>query len=96
MEKRKRPRTCVGCGEENPRKSMCRIVRSPEGEVRYDPTGKMPGRGAYLCEDPSCILRAKKKKALSRALRSEVEPGLYDELLQRFPPREAGSEDSCD
>ena len=94
MEKRKRPRTCVGCGEENPRRSMCRIVRSPQGEVRYDPTGKMPGRGAYLCEDSSCILGAKKKKALSRALRTEVDPGLYDELLQRLALREPSSESS--
>lgn len=94
MEKRKRPRTCVGCGEENPRRSMCRIVRSPQGEVQYDPTGKMPGRGAYLCEDSSCILGAKKKKALSRALRTEVDPGLYDELLQRLALREPSSESS--
>ena len=68
----------------------------PQGEVRYDPTGKMPGRGAYLCEDSSCILGAKKKKALSRALRTEVDPGLYDELLQRIAPRESPSESSCD
>jgi len=96
MEKRKRPRTCVGCGEENPRKVMCRLVRSPEGRVCYDPTGKMPGRGAYLCEDPSCILRAKKKKALSRALRVDVDPKVYEELLERFAAKECASESSRD
>ena len=92
MNKRKRPRTCVGCGEENPRKSMFRIVRSPEGVVCYDPTGKMPGRGAYLCEDLSCILKAKKKKALSRALRVEVSPELYEELAKKNPPERENPE----
>ena len=46
--KKQRPRTCVGCGEESPKRTLLRVVRSPEGEVRYDPTGKANGRGAYL------------------------------------------------
>ncbi|OUO93061.1 YlxR family protein [Cloacibacillus sp. An23] len=78
--KKQRPRTCVGCGEESPKRTLLRIVRSPEGEVRYDPTGKANGRGAYLCADPSCVAAAKKKKSLSRALKAEVPESLYDEL----------------
>lgn len=61
---------------------MLRIVRSPEGQVFFDPTGKAAGRGAYLCADPACIVKAKKKKALSRALKTEVEEAFYDRLLE--------------
>ena len=75
--KKQRPRTCVGCGEESPK---LRVVRSPEGEVRYDPTGKANGRGAYLCADPACVAAAKKKKSLSRALKTEVPESVYEEL----------------
>ena len=80
-DKRKSPRTCVGCGEESPKRELIRIIRTPEGEVRYDPTGKANGRGAYLCRCSDCVVLAKKKKALSRALRTEVSEDVYDSLL---------------
>lgn len=78
--KKQRPRTCVGCGEVSPKRTLLRIVRTPEGEVRCDPTGKANGRGAYLCADLSCLAAAKKKKSLSRALKTEVPGSLYDEI----------------
>ena len=78
--KKQRPRTCVGCGEESPKRTLLRVVRSPVGEVRYDPTGKANGRGAYLCADLACIAAAKKKKSLSRALKTEVPESVYEEL----------------
>lgn len=78
--KKLRPRTCVGCGEESPKRTLLRVVRSPEGEVRYDRTGKANGRGAYLCADPACIAAAKKRKSLSRALKAEVPESVYEEL----------------
>lgn len=78
--KKQRPRTCVGCGEESPKRTLLRVVRSPEGEVHYDPTGKANGRGAYLCADPACVAAAKKKKSLSRALKTEVPESVYEEL----------------
>ena len=78
--KKQRPRTCVGCGEESPKRTLLRVVRSPEGEVRYDPTGEANGRGAYLCADPACVAAAKKKKSLSRALKTEVPESVYEEL----------------
>ena len=80
-DKRKRPRTCVGCGEESPKRELIRIIRTPEGEVRYDPTGKANGRGAYLCRCSDCVALAKKKKALSRALKTDVDGVVYDSLI---------------
>ena len=78
--KRKRPRTCAGCGEESPKKVLIRVVRTPEGEIKIDPTGKVNGRGAYLCRDLNCVLAAKKKKALSRSLKVQVDDKIYETL----------------
>lgn len=88
-EKRKRPRTCVGCGEESPKRVLLRVVRSPDGEVQVDPSGKAPGRGAYVCLQRSCVLAARKKDALSRCLRTKVSPVIYDAILDRCPTEEA-------
>ncbi|MBE3549656.1 MAG: YlxR family protein [Brockia lithotrophica] len=65
-------RTCIGCGEERPKASLVRLVRTPEGEIAVDPTGRRPGRGAYLCPSRECFLRARKRRAFSRAFRTEV------------------------
>ena len=80
-EKRKRPRTCVGCGEESPKRELLRVIRTPEGEVRYDPTGRANGRGAYVCSFRECVVLAIKKKALSRALKTDVSEDVYENLL---------------
>lgn len=79
-EKKKRPRTCVGCGEASPKRALLRVVRTPEGGVRYDPTGRANGRGAYICADAACLKLAKKKNAFARVLKVEVAAQLYDEL----------------
>ncbi|NLI95595.1 MAG: YlxR family protein [Synergistaceae bacterium] len=78
--RRTRPRTCVGCGTESPKKGLIRVVRKPDGEVSIDPTGKAPGRGAYLCASADCLREAKKRKALSRCLKVVIPESLYDEL----------------
>ncbi|ANB59214.1 RNase P modulator RnpM [Anoxybacteroides amylolyticum] len=75
-------RKCVVTGEMKPKKEMIRIVRSKEGEVSIDPTGKKAGRGAYITLDKECILLAKKKKVLAYHLKAEISDDLYDELLQ--------------
>ena len=62
-------RTCVGCGTVSAKRQFVRIVRSPEGAVRPDPSGKAPGRGAYLCLNRSCWEQALKRKRLERALK---------------------------
>ena len=73
MRQRKVPiRTCVACRTKGDKKGLARVVRTPSGEIILDPTGKMPGRGAYLCPSPECLRRAVKEKRLSRALRAEV------------------------
>lgn len=75
-------RKCVATGEMKPKKEMIRIVRSKDGEVSIDPTGKKSGRGAYISLDKEAILLAQKKNPLSRHLDAEIHPSLYEELLQ--------------
>ena len=58
----------MGCGEHKPKMSMIRVVRSPEGEVSLDLTGKKSGRGAYICKSADCLRRAVKSRALARNL----------------------------
>lgn len=75
-------RKCVVTGEMKPKKEMIRVVRSKEGEVSVDPTGKKSGRGAYLTKDKDVILQAKKKKTLEKHLEVEIEDSIYEELLE--------------
>ncbi|WP_042348863.1 RNase P modulator RnpM [Bacillus massiliigorillae] len=75
-------RKCVASGEMKPKKEMIRIVRSKEGEVSIDPTGKKSGRGAYISLNKEAILSAQKKDVLSRHLDAAVDPSLYEDLLQ--------------
>ncbi len=88
QHKRKRPRTCVGCGEESSKRTLFRVVRAPDGEVRLDPSGRAPGRGAYVCLSRSCVQQAQKKNALSRCLRVKVPPEIYEALLERCDQEE--------
>ena len=62
-------RTCVVCRSTTAKRALHRIVRSPSGAVTYDPTGKAPGRGAYLCGQPACLETALKRRSLQRALK---------------------------
>ncbi|RFU71326.1 YlxR family protein [Peribacillus saganii] len=75
-------RKCVATGEMKPKKELIRIVRSKEGEVSIDPTGKKSGRGAYLSLDRESILLAKKKNTLANHLSAEIDPSLYEQLLE--------------
>lgn len=77
---RRRPRRCVGCGGELSKATLLRVVRMPEGTVSVDKTGRAPGRGAYLCRDIACVAAAKKRGALSRALKCPVDGELYAQL----------------
>ncbi len=68
MKEKKVPmRMCLGCREMKPKKTLLRIVHGPDGSVTADPTGRKPGRGAYVCPERECILRALKQKQFERA-----------------------------
>lgn len=83
MNNRKIPmRKCVSTGEMKPKKEMIRIVRTTEGEVKVDATGKLNGRGAYLTLSEEVILLAKKKGSLQRHLEVKVDDSIYNELLE--------------
>ncbi|MFC5702091.1 RNase P modulator RnpM [Cohnella faecalis] len=85
MRPRKIPqRKCVACQEMMPKKELIRIVRSPQGEITIDLSGKKPGRGAYLCGKVSCFKLAKKSKAFERALKVPVSADIYDRLEEDF------------
>lgn len=75
-------RKCVGCGEMKEKKALLRIVRSPEGEISLDLTGKKNGRGAYVCPDKECFAKAVKEKRLERALEKPVSEDVYRQLLE--------------
>ena len=68
-------RTCIGCRSSSAKREFVRIVRTGEGRVEVDPTGKKAGRGAYLCRQRSCWDTALKRDAVSRALKVTLAPG---------------------
>ena len=65
-------RQCVGCREHRPKRELVRVVRSPEGMVSLDFSGKANGRGAYLCRRPECLQKAVKSHALERAFGTQI------------------------
>lgn len=73
-------RTCIGCNNVKPKKELIRIVKTIEGEVLLDFTGKKNGRGAYVCRDISCLEKAIKTKRLSRAFEMPIENEVYEKL----------------
>lgn len=75
-------RKCIASGEMKAKKELVRIVRSKEGEVSIDLTGKKAGRGAYLSLDKELILQAKKKNILANQLKVAIPEVVYDDLLQ--------------
>ena len=78
---RKTPqRMCVGCREMKSKRELIRIVRTPEGNIEVDVTGKRSGRGAYICPDQECFKRAVKAKRLQKALDKEIPVEILDEI----------------
>ncbi len=82
MKTRKTPlRMCVGCREMKDKRELIRVVRSPEGEISLDPTGKKAGRGAYVCRRGECLRKAIKQRQLERQLQSSMSEAVHDALL---------------
>ena len=73
-------RMCVGCREMKEKRELIRVVRSPDGAVSLDPTGKKSGRGAYVCRDPDCLKRAIKQRQLERQLDAALSPETAEAL----------------
>jgi uncharacterized protein len=84
MKKQKKipMRKCIASQEVFPKKSLIRVVRTPEDEVIIDHTGKKAGRGAYLCANEEYINLAQKKKALDYALKLQISPEIYNQLRE--------------
>ena len=77
-------RQCLGCNEHKPKITLLRVVRSPEGEISLDFTGKKSGRGAYICRDVKCLKRARKSKRIDRNLDCEIPDAVYDKMEQEL------------
>lgn len=93
MEKkvRKNPmRQCMGCNEHKPKIELLRVVRSPEGEISLDFTGKRSGRGAYLCRDVKCLRKARKSHRIDRVLECEISETVYDAMEAELETHEDG------
>lgn len=85
MKVRKKPlRKCVGCNESKTKAELIRIVKTKEGEVFIDVTGKANGRGSYICNDTACLEKAYKKDSLSRAFKMKVDAELYEKLKKEI------------
>ena len=78
---RKMPeRRCTGCGEHFPKNTLIRVLRTPEGEIILDVTGKRSGRGAYICKSIDCFKKARR----ARRIESSLECSVPDEIYERM------------
>lgn len=85
MKPKKVPqRMCTGCMEMKPKKELIRIVKSKDGEVSVDLTGKKNGRGAYICRSIECLEKAFKNKRLQKNLEIQVDETLYQSLKEQI------------
>ena len=82
---RKTPtRRCTGCGEHFPKNTLIRVLRTPEGEVVLDLTGKKNGRGAYICKSAACLKKARKSKRIESSLECAISDELYERLEEEL------------
>ena len=89
MKQKKIPlRKCLGCGCQKPKQELVRVVRSSEGEVSLDLTGKKAGRGAYICKSAQCLKAARKAKRIDRAFSVTVPDDVYDEMEKELSENE--------
>ena len=83
MEKKIPMRTCIACRTNKPKKELMRVVKFND-EIKLDLTGKLNGRGAYVCADKACVEKLKKQKLLNRAFSLEVSDEVYDKIMEEF------------
>lgn len=73
-------RQCIGCGEMKNKREMIRVIKTPEGEILLDATGRKNGRGAYLCPSGECLKKAVKNKGLERSFKMAIPKEIYENL----------------
>ncbi len=83
MQRRTPIRKCVGCGSRRDKIELLRIVNNQD-EIKIDPGGKLPGRGAYLCPNLQCLEKAHKKNSLSRALKKKISDDIYESISEEI------------
>ena len=84
MQKKIPQRQCMGCRERKPKREMLRVVRGTDGAVSLDFSGKVNGRGAYVCPDAECLKKAQKSRALERCLETPVPQDVYDRMIREM------------
>ena len=84
MQKKIPQRQCLGCRERKNKRDMIRVVRTTEGTVSLDFSGKLNGRGAYVCPDAACLQKARKTRSLERCLEVEIPEDVYDRLAREM------------
>lgn len=89
MNKKIPLRQCVGCMEMKEKKSMMRVLKTPEGDIVLDTTGKKNGRGAYLCQSMECLKKAQKNKGLERSFKMSLSNEIYAGLEKEFTELDA-------
>ena len=88
MNKKVPMRQCVGCGEMKSKKEIMRILKTAEGDIVLDVTGKKNGRGAYLCKTEECLKKARKTKGIERSFKMSIPAEVYDNLEKEFAESE--------
>ncbi len=73
-------RTCMGCNVKKDKNEFIRIVKNKDGEINIDKTGKMPGRGAYLCDNVECLEKAMKTKRIDKVFETQIDQDIYEKL----------------
>ncbi len=84
MNKKIPMRQCIGCGEMKSKKEMMRVLKTAEGTITLDMTGKKNGRGAYLCISGECLEKARKNRGLERSFRMSIPTQVYENLEKEF------------
>ena len=77
-------RKCTGCGERLVKNSLVRVVKMPTGDIVLDKTGKISGRGAYICKNADCLKKARKSSRLERSLSAEIPEEIYLKLEEEL------------
>ena len=88
MQKKIPMRTCIACREEKPKREMLRIVKNAEGDIRLDFSGKLAGRGAYICGNAACVAKLRKGRLLNRNFSCEVPDEVYSRIEEEFLGKE--------